>query len=382
MKKLLFLFSLWPFFLWGQITFDFENGSLEKWEQYPAERWAIISENSLNGSSLVKHVFDNPEAGCDKIFLPHEQILADSAIVWNFKISYNYKPSGSNNWSVFLLSDGMGSKMEPDSSLNALIIGVNYLGTDDFLSIYTQNDTDIERIISSGCDWETIDPGSIVEFRIHLIERFLSVILVKESTIDTIISEYLPVYQTLPESEFFGFRYEYTSSKDRLFQFDDVRIDAYFFKDTIAPKIIGSEIISENKIILEFDENIIAGSNFQVKLNSKKLDSFYIRENKLYCFTSEPMINYRSYKLEIVDLEDRKANADHFLYEFIFFLPDRYDLKINEIMADPSPRVYLPEDEYIEVFNRSLMPVSMKNWTLQTGEKLWKLPNRDRKSVV
>jgi len=51
------------------------------------------------------------------------------------------------------------------------------------------------------------------------------------------------------------------------------------------------------------------------------------------------------------------------------------DIVINEIMFDPSPRVNLPEVEYIEVYNSSANDISIENWKLIVGKKKYNLPS-------
>ncbi len=50
-----------------------------------------------------------------------------------------------------------------------------------------------------------------------------------------------------------------------------------------------------------------------------------------------------------------------------------HDILINEIMADPSPPVYLPEFEYLELYNRSASLISIENWTLEVGTRKYLL---------
>lgn len=49
------------------------------------------------------------------------------------------------------------------------------------------------------------------------------------------------------------------------------------------------------------------------------------------------------------------------------FAQQRYDVVINEIMANPSSAPWLPAAKYIELYNASAQPVQLKGWTLSDG---------------
>lgn len=55
---------------------------------------------------------------------------------------------------------------------------------------------------------------------------------------------------------------------------------------------------------------------------------------------------------------------------FLLFIPtylwaqNRYDIVIDEIMADPAPQISLPANEWIELKNVSMSPVNLQNWRL------------------
>lgn len=48
---------------------------------------------------------------------------------------------------------------------------------------------------------------------------------------------------------------------------------------------------------------------------------------------------------------------------------------ITEIMADPTPAIGLPGEEYLELLNNSTQSISLKGWKLQMGSRLVSLPD-------
>jgi hypothetical protein len=52
-----------------------------------------------------------------------------------------------------------------------------------------------------------------------------------------------------------------------------------------------------------------------------------------------------------------------------------FDVVINEIMADPSPPVALPDFEYVEIFNTTNRYINMRGWALQVGTVEKPVPN-------
>src|SRR5690606_1833493 len=51
------------------------------------------------------------------------------------------------------------------------------------------------------------------------------------------------------------------------------------------------------------------------------------------------------------------------------------DVIITEIMADPTPVVRLPEEEYIEIYNRSEKAIDLKGMTFTAGSRTATLPD-------
>ncbi len=367
---------MWPFFLSGQIAIDFENGLPGSTDQYPANHWGVTSDDPLSGTYSLKHSFDNQASACDMISFGHDEIQLTKPVSWEFMIRYPLSPSSSNNWAVFLMSEKPAAFMTRDAQNRALIVGVNYTSSDDILKLYLQDDQGIKVLCNTDFNWEEQAGDQAWRFRIAYLPG--QPLVIQTGTADktfTIIGEADVDSEALPVAEYFGLMYAYTASRDRMLTFDDLRIGATFIRDSLPPGLNSISFPKHDCLEFHFNEAVYPGENFDLLVNQTLVpDSLSFNGNELLARFDADFANGLPYTCELSDVSDRKGNVTNIADSFVFFFPGRNDVILTEIMADPSPPVYLPECEYIEIYNRSTVPVNLKGWTLSVGSREFLLP--------
>jgi hypothetical protein len=339
-------------------------------------RWKADTTASISGRFSLHHVFDNPDAGTDKIGIPIKNLHPSQGLTrWSFLVRHGYDPSLSNNWSVFLMSDTDPAVMSADGSTNGFALGVNLTGFDDTLRLWKVKGNIVTTVINCRINWQ-IAIGITGAVKI-IVERtqegnwIVSVYQLNESLVGTASGA---------DSELFnpawlGICYKYTLTCDRLLWLDDISVEGNFYEDNEAPVVTGCEASGKNSVEITLNEppadELMVPGNFL--LNAGENRSVSVKKKKALTYSVEfaNVLNNKSINnLIISNICDNSGNCvQNVQISFTPVWAEPGDVIISEIMADPLPEVSLPGEEYLEITNRTDYSFNLKNWKLSTEDQ-------------
>ena len=384
MKKVILLLLLFPHLLSGQIADDFEDGLISDWTEGIPGRWKADSGGAISGNYSLHHVFDNSVSGSDCIGLPLINLHpSEGTTRWTFTLKHGYDPSSSNSWALFLMSDHDPETFSNGSDVSGFAAGVNLSGYDDTLRLWKIKKSSISVIAECPVNWQ-INVGTAAASKI-VVERSEKgdwKISIYDSE-NKFMGNDSGFDAELFNPEWMVLNYRYTSTRDRLLWFDDMKVEGIFYEDTIPPEITASRITGKNSLELVFSEDpsdeILDPSRFLLNdgrstVLSVQKKSSVVAELRF----DRNFVNKTENHLTIALLCDIAGNCTE--NERIDFTPawiEPADVIISEIMADPLPAVSLPQKEYIELTNRTDFSFSTKNWFLETESQRSLLPSTE-----
>ncbi len=177
---------------------------------------------------------------------------------------------------------------------------------------------------------------------------------------------------------FFGLSCVYTSSRAMSFFFDDVEVGP-IVQDQDGPVLVSVEALSATSLRVLFNEPLdeetaSSISNYSLDPGSVGPLTAELEDGSLNAVIltfADPFINLQEYTLEANGITDLSGNTTaNQQSSFTFFLPEEPasgDLIFTEIMADPTPAVGLPAEEYVEVYNASQKVLQLEGYGLSTG---------------
>ncbi|MCB0637299.1 MAG: Ig-like domain-containing protein [Lewinella sp.] len=377
MKQLVFCLILQTLSLTlgAQFTDEFSGADL-------AGHWlGDTGKFTLNNGELQ---LDDPDPGSNNTAVLYA--LAPTAqaatTTWTFYARLVFAPSASNYARIYLTAD---QPPLPGASVHGYYVQIGGIsGSDDAVELYRQDGTSHELLLSGQPGGVGSDPA--------IVGVSVSRGTDGSWTLETDYSggeDYEPeggsiIDNTYPQGLFFGFSCEYTSSRASNFFFDRVLVEPTV-SDTDPP--MATEVVAEtaqqlrvifNELLEPTSANLTANYSLDQGLGTPQLAVLQADQSSVLLDFAEPLVNFTNYQLTITNITDLSTNvlsSQSIAFQFLLpVVPMSGDLLLTEIMADPSPAVGLPQEEYLELYNASAEPIQLEGLQLSTSSSPRILP--------
>lgn len=367
MRTVIFLLFLIPVMASAQLSDNFSDGDFTD----NPEWWGNTSQFIANAEQELQ--LNSSGEGLSYL---STGLIMNGLTEWRILTKLALSPSANNFARIYLVSDQQ-NVTEP---LNGYFLQLGESGSDDAIELYRQSGT-ATYFVCRGTNGLIASSFSV---RIRVVRTDAGVWNIYADPLggedfQLQASGEDPVWETY---NYFGICCKYTSSNSTRFYFDDVYAGPPVVDD-IKPVLLSAEITGPSALRLTFSETVEEAS-------ASDTDNYVVDQGLGQALTagrdavsfevvnltfSEGFSQGVIYSITVSGIADLAGNVMETLtVPFAFYNVRAYDVLINEIMADPEPAVGLPAYEYIELYNRSELPVKLDNWQLALGSTLKTFP--------
>jgi Lamin Tail Domain len=294
---------------------------------------------------------------------------------WEFYCNLTFNTSSTNYADIFLTASAS------DLTLNTTTGYFVRIGnTNDEICLYKKDATGVVTKIIDGVDGITNISNNILKIKVIRNAANLWTLQRDITGLGTsYISEGTITDNTYTTSSFFGILIKQSTAS--FFQrhfFDDIQVQAYV-PDVTPPTIVSATALSATQVDVLFNESVDLitsqiAANYSLS-NGVGLPTSAVRDasntalvHLTFATNIPPRINITLTANGVADLS---ANAIvNGTTVFSYFVPFAYDIVIDELMADPTPVVSLPTNEWLELKNTTTFAINIQGYKLgkATGE--------------
>lgn len=363
------LFLLLQISLKAQIIDDFSDGDLTA---NPAWEGDLIEFIVTSAGELQLNA---PDLGSSAIAVRGN--IPDSA-VWQIDIRMEFAPSNQNLLRIYLLADQADLLQA-----NGYFLEIGETGSADALRFYRQDSTTATLLSTGMSGFVATDP---VHIRLK-VKRSVA----GDWTVAAAPSggAYTPqggafdaVYPAGP-GRYFGLYCLYSATRKDKFVFDNLTI-LPDIPDTQPPVLISAQASSATTVSVVFDEALDAVSALDpahyaiAGVGQPASVNFASGTRQAAVLQLSTSLNTGAYTLQTNQIADTLGNVSGLQTTGFSYLKidaaSEFDILINEIMADPTPSQGLPEEEWIELYNRSNKIIDLSTLRLSDGGTAQLLP--------
>lgn len=322
----------------------------------------------------------NGPSASSAIYLATANSIIDS-VEWNFLVKLGFNPSSTNYVRIYLMSNKSNLK----DTLSGYFVQLGEAGSNpDSITVFKQSGLVITKIFTGTTPCASSSSAENIRLKITRSNNGLWKVLSDCAGGNNFISEGQFVDNSFTTSTYFGFycRYATASRFDKYF-FDDVFI-GNIVADTIKPSIQSINIISSTEIDVKFSEivEIITAENENNYSIDNGIGNPSIAQRDAVDFSlvhlqfANALQNGISYLISLENIKDENNNIiDNASLPLLFYAAQNGDVVINEIFADPTPTINLPNGEYVELKNNKNFPVNISGWTFEDATTVVTIPN-------
>jgi len=365
--KLILAFCLLQFNAAAQINEDFSDPDLTSNPCWTG----TFNDFEVN----AYHQLHLKNSGFDTSYLS-TPLTCTSGMEWKFWVHLSFSPSENNNTRIYLIADNA----IPTLSNKAFYIQLGEARSLDAITLFYKEGSTTHEVCrgTAGLIANTFS----VRIRVVRFSNGNWKIAVDPTGANLFGNEASGVEPATLPTGFFALFCRYTSSNSSGFYFDDIQVQPYS-DNSSPPLLVQSSVSGNNQIQLNFNKPIEKTASLQVSnftlSNGTHPASVYADQQTgtiIRLDFNNPLPINQLFTLNIDGITDLDGTTMPQKEISLQYHPTQsFDVLISEIMADPVPSKGIPECEYLELYNRSLFPLSLNRWTLQTGSKEQLLPD-------
>jgi len=365
-----FILLLLPFLAAAQLQESFSDGNFTQNPIWSGDAGSFIvnAQNQLqsNGPATTGTIV--------QLTTPSQAIVGTT---WEFWVNLKLATSSTNYTDIYLVADNADLK---NNNTNGYFVRIG--NTTDEVSLYRKDAGKTAVIIINGQDKTIATSNNLVRVRVtRTIDYEFTLSIDVSGTGQNYVSQGKMVDATHKRSGYFGVLVRYTSANSKNFYFDDVSI-----VDNQPPILNELQTINTQELILTFNEPLLPAqaqnlANYTLNGTIKPLIAELAEPGTVRLVFGQSF-GIGNNTLTIANLQDLYGNTitNPVSWSFTFIppavIPNYNELIITEIMADETPVVGLPAQEYIELYNATADKVfSLQGVKLSDATSTTTLPN-------
>lgn len=359
MRNTLILLLLLPFALMAQVTDDFADGDFTNNPTWMGTDSIYVINNNLQLQ------LNATVGGTAYLSLPIQEF---QEMEWRFWIREAFSPSGNNYTDVYLCADNA----DLTQVTQGYFLRFGEGGSSDAITLF-RKDADGEQSICRGTE-ATIAASFSVAVKVNCDREGSWTIQTCYDDSGAYAAEAQGVDDTYSRSGFFGLLSVFTKSNAKKIYFDDVYVGPRIV-DNEPPVLLSTSVVDAQHLQLAFsealnDETALNVANYSVDkgIGHPSNVAFGSNHSVVNLEFNNAFANAETYTLTISNVSDLVGNVmETTTSTFVLFEASEYDVVFNEIMADPTPVVGLPEWEYVELYNTTDFDIDLEGWQIQIG---------------